>query len=257
MPTAQLPRPTKSGTDPVLAGAIERAREAAVEEASEHVGDHLGFVLEDTRLGTHYFECTNPGYRGWHWAVTITRIPRSRTATVCESALLPGPDSLIAPDWVPWAQRLSPEDVGPADRLPYRPEDPRLEAGYVPSGDVATDHVAITELALDRNRVATRGALDEAAQRWYSGGQGPDSSGSRAAKADCRSCGFLVPLSGHLGTVFGVCVNEWSPDDGKVVAFNHGCGAHSETDIIEPSSDWVQSAPVLDETELEVLEPDQ
>lgn len=255
--STELPRPTKSGKDAVLAGAIERAREAAVEEGGEFVGEHLGFVLEDTRLGTHYFECTNPGYRGWYWIVTVTRIPRSRTATICESGLLPGASALLAEEWVPWADRLDPEDVRPTDRLPYSSDDSRLEPGFTPTGDVATDHVAIVELALDRNRVATREALNAAADRWYSSDQGPKSSGARGADADCRTCGFLVPLSGHLGTLFGVCVNEWSADDGKVVAFNHGCGAHSETDVSDQPSEWAQSDPVLDETELEVLDHDQ
>lgn len=255
-PTAQLPSPTKSGKDAVLAGAIERAREAAIAEGGDDVGAHLGFVLEDTRLGTHYFECTNPGYRGWRWAITLTRIPRSRTATVCESALLPGPESLLAQEWVPWSERLAPDDVRPTDRLPYDGEDDRLEPGYQPTGEVATDHVAIVELALDRARVPTRHALDEAAERWYDSDRGPGSAGSRAAGADCRTCGFLVPLSGHLGTMFGVCVNEWSPDDGKVVSFDHGCGAHSQTDVADQDGDWVQSDPVLDETALEII-PDQ
>lgn len=254
--STQLPRPTKSGQDPALAGAVDRAREAAIEQGGDDVGEYLGFVLEDTRLGTHYFECTNPGYVGWMWAVTVARIPRSRNATVCESALLPGPDALLAKEWVPWADRLSPDDVRPTDRLPYRGDDPRLEPGYTPSGEVATDHVAIVELALNRNRVATRETQDAAAKRWYASNQGPGSSGSKAAGADCQTCGFLVPLSGRLGNLFGVCINEWSPDDGKVVAFDHGCGAHSETDVTHATSEWVQSDPVLDETELEVVDPD-
>jgi len=253
--TVELPRPTKSGKDAALAGAVERAREAAVEEGGEFVGAHLGFVLEDTRLGTHYFECTNPGYRGWYWGVTVTRIPRSRTATICESALVPGPDALLAQEWVPWAERLAPEDVKATDRLPFRRDDARLEPGYTPTGDVAEDHVAIVELALDRKRVATRATLDAAAERWYEGEAGPDTPGAKAAGADCRTCGFLVPLSGHLGTLFGVCVNEWSPDDGKAVAFDHGCGAHSETDVTDQPREWDQSEPVLDETQLEVVDP--
>ncbi len=255
--SAQLPRPTKSGKDPVLAGALERAREAAIEEGGEFVGEHLGFVLDDTRLGTHYFECTNPGYRGWFWTVTVTRIPRSRTATVCESGLLPGPSALLAQEWVPWADRLSPEDVSPTDRLPYSSADSRLEPGFTPTGEAATDHVAIVELGLDRERVATRETLDAAAERWYQGDHGPDATGARAADADCRTCAFLLPLSGHLGNLFGVCVNEWSPSDGKVVAFDYGCGAHSETDVVDQPSEWIQSEPVLDETELEVLERDK
>lgn len=253
-PSTQLPRPKKSGKDAVLAGAIERAREAAIEEGGTFVGEHLGFVLEDTRLGTHYFECTNPGYFGWFWAVTVTRIPRSRTATICESGLVPGASALLAVEWVPWADRLAPEDVRPTDRLPYDGDDSRLEPGISEPERAATDHEAVLELALDRERVATRETIDDAADRWYASDRGPKSAGSRAAGADCRTCGFLVPIAGHLGNLFGVCVNEWSPDDGKVVAFDHGCGAHSETDVADQPSEWVQSDPVLDETELEVVD---
>ena len=32
-------------------------------------------------------------------------------ATICEVGLLPGDDALIAPDWVPWADRVRPEDL--------------------------------------------------------------------------------------------------------------------------------------------------
>ena len=46
--------------------------------------------------------------------------------------------------------------------------------------------------------------------------------------------------------MFGVCANDWSPDDGRVVSRDHGCGAHSETDVVvEPEP---LPAPVLDET---------
>ncbi len=256
-PSTELPEPGKSGKDAVLEGALDLAREAAIEEGGDFVGDHLGFVLEDTRLGTHYFACLNPGYRGWFWAVTMTRIPRSRTATICESGLVPGASALLAKEWVPWADRLAPGDVRPTDRLPYQADDSRLEPGISAEDGVATDFDAIVELALDRERVATRATLDEAAERWYASDRGPKSAGARAAGADCRTCGFLVPLSGHLGTLFGVCVNEWSNDDGKVVSFDHGCGAHSETDVESQPREWVQSEPVLDGTELEVVDPRQ
>jgi len=39
-----------------------------------------------------------------------------------------------------------------------------------------------------------------------------------------------MPMAGSLRTQFGVCANEWSPFDGRVVALDNGCGAHSETD---------------------------
>src|SRR5699024_11921708 len=68
-----------------------------------------------------------------------------------------------------------------------------------------------------------------AATRWYEGSRGPDTGGSRAADASCASCGFVVPLAGSLGQLFGVCANEWAPDDGKVVSLDHGCGDRKST----------------------------
>jgi len=85
------------------------------------------------------------------------------------------------------------------------------------------------EIGLGRSRVLSLDGRDSAAQRWYDGSQGPDSEHAQAAPAPCRTCGFLVPIAGPLSTVFGVCANESAPDDGRVVAFDHGCGAHSET----------------------------
>ena len=51
---------------------------------------------------------------------------------------------------------------------------------------------------------------------------------ARATKRVCRDCGFMIPLAGALGAMFGVCCNELSAD-GRVVDFEYGCGAHSDT----------------------------
>ena len=77
-------------------------------------------------------------------------------------------------------------------------------------------------------RVLSAAGRDEAAVRWYAGEQGPKSALASAAPAHCMTCGFMIRLSGPLGRVFGVCANEYAPDDGKVVSVDHGCGAHSE-----------------------------
>ena len=50
---------------------------------------------------------------------------------------------------------------------------------------------------------------------------------AQQAPDSCDSCGFLISLAGPLSDTFGVCGNGMANDDGKVVAFTHGCGAHS------------------------------
>lgn len=251
---ARTPRiSSRARKDAVLLGAVDLARDAAQELAASpsDVGEHLGAVAEGERLMSHRFAATMKGYRGWHWTVTLARVPRGRTATVCEVELLPGDDALLAPAWLPWSERLRPGDVGPGDTLPFRPDDPRLEPGWTPTGDEELDSVAIDELALARERVLSPQGRDEAAERWYRGSRGPTSRGAVASKSECATCGFLVPLAGPLGQLFAVCANEWSPDDGKVVSLDHGCGAHSETDVEQPASEWPADAPLIDEVGIE------
>ncbi|QAY63625.1 DUF3027 domain-containing protein [Xylanimonas allomyrinae] len=247
-------RPAK---EVVLVGAVELARAAAVEvaESASDVGEHLGAVVDGERLVSHRFTAAMKGYHGWSWVVTLARVPRGRNATVCEVELLPGDEALLAPEWLPWAERLRPGDIGPGDVLPFRPDDPRLEPGYTPTGDPEVDAVAIEELALARQRVLSPFGREETAQRWYRGSRGPTSATAVASAAECLSCGYLVPLSGSLGQLFGVCANAWSPDDGKVVSLDHGCGAHSETDVEPGPSDWPAADPLIDETTLELVPP--
>ncbi|GII97648.1 Protein of unknown function (DUF3027) [Sediminihabitans luteus] len=243
----------RAARDAVLTGAVDLARataEAAAESAAD-VGEHLGTTAQAERLMSHHFACTMRGYRGWHWTVTLARVPRGKVATVCEVELLPGDDALLAPEWLPWSERLRPGDVGAGDVLPFKADDPRLVPGFTPTGDPEVDEVAIDELALARARVLSEDGRAAAAQRWMDGARGPGTPGSVASAQGCTTCGFLVPLQGALGQLFGVCTNEWSPDDGKVVALAHGCGAHSETDVDPHPSDWPAPAPIIDETAIE------
>jgi hypothetical protein len=240
--------------DAVCAAAVDLARAAAEELADAGtVGDHLGLLAEGERLVVHSFACLSRGYRGWRWAVSVARAPRSRQATVCEVVLLPGTDALLPPAWVPWSQRLAPGDVGVGDELPYREDDPYLEPGYAAArdeDDEEQDRVALWELGLGRTRVLAREGRDAAAERWYRGSHGPTADIALHAAASCSSCAYLVHLSGALRQVFGVCANEWSPSDGRVVSLDHGCGAHSETDAAVPEPEPLPE-PILDETGVE------
>ena len=237
-PAEEGPAPARSRreravtADRALVAAVDQAHAAAIEVAEENgVGDHLGVTAEGDRVLTHLFDCTSAGYRGWRWAVTVARAPRSRHVTVSEVHLLPGPESVVAPTWVPWAERIAPGDVAPGTVLPKRVDDPLLEQGFEATGDEDVDQLAIFELGLGRPRVLSRLGREVAAQRWYDGTHGPRDPHAEQAPAPCRTCGYFVPMAGALRQVFGVCANEWSPSDGSVVSLDHGCGAHSEVDV--------------------------
>ncbi|MDQ1287538.1 MAG: hypothetical protein QG622_1103 [Actinomycetota bacterium] len=240
--TRPLPEP-----DTICAAAVALALSAAEEIADPGtVGVHLSAAADGDKVVTHFFACEAKGYRGWRWAVTLSRVPRARTATVSEVVLLPGPDAVLAPAWVPWSDRIAPGDLGANDALPFRADDPLLEPGYTVTGEDA-DELAVWELGLGRARVLSPEGRDAAASRWYFGDRGPTADEAVNAGAACSSCGYFVPVTGALRQVFGVCANEWSPSDGRVVSVDHGCGAHSETDVerVDPQP---LPEPILDET---------
>jgi len=250
--------------DQVCADAVDVARQSLVEEAGVSpgaIGDHLGVEPVSDRVVTHYFDSADQAYLGWRWAVTVARAPRSKTVTVDESVLLPGPGALLAPAWVPWQDRLLPGDVGIGDLLPASPDDERLVPFVTLDGDEAfvdwfaprtdAENAAAgptepSELpSPGRSRVLSAYGRDDTAERWYDGDHGPSAPLSQAAPGRCVSCGFFIPLSGGLGRVFGACGNAYAPDDGRVVSADHGCGAHSEamlTGSVTPAN-----VPVIDE----------
>ncbi|MBR7675806.1 DUF3027 domain-containing protein, partial [Streptomyces daliensis] len=280
--------------DRLCAEAVDLAREAVEETAgSGSVGPHIEAVADADRVVTHLFECLDPAYRGWRWAATVARASRAKVVTLDETVLLPGPDSLLAPEWVPWSERLRPGDLGPGDLLPTEAEDLRLEPGFSgeeepppnsalseearhraelaeraalrdgaeadgvedlevwpgspngasPDADASGEAEAVgapargsiaavaEELGMPRPRVLSRYGLHAAADRWEES-YGPKTAMAQAAPANCVSCGFLVPLSGSLRQAFGVCANEFSPADGRVVSLAFGCGGHSEAAVM-------------------------
>ncbi len=238
--------------DATLRGAVDLAREAAlVVGEGGAVGEHLGMEMVEERLATHYFACTAPAYRGWRWAVSVARVARSKTVTVCEADLVPGEGAMLSPEWLPYAARLAPGDLGPGDVTPFVEADPLLEAGFEATGDEDVDAVALWELGLGRPRVLSAEGREAAAQRWYDGDNGPTAPVAVKAPMPCSSCGFFVPMAGALRSVFGVCANAWSPSDGRVVSLDHGCGAHSEVDVEAPAPERVP-APILDDDALDL-----
>ncbi len=230
--------PSLDPNDPLLrqlTDAVAVARLAAEEDAGEgDVGEHVGVEIEDAAAVTHLFDANTPGYRGWRWAVTVAGAGLDTPVTVSEVVLLPGPDALVAPEWVPWQQRVQAGDLGVGDLMPTAPDDPRLVPGYIQSDDPAVEAVA-TEVGLGRNRVMSRGARLDAAARWKGGEFGPRSDMARGAPGHCGTCGFYLPLAGSMAAAFGVCGNEIAPADGHLVHVEYGCGAHSEAEVEQVS----------------------
>ncbi|ANY10064.1 hypothetical protein AFB00_14125 [Pseudonocardia sp. HH130630-07] len=243
--------------------AVDLARAAAVDESAGELGDraasaavgvHLGASAEDDGSVTHSFAAELPGYRGWRWAVTVASAGSDEPVTVSESVLLPGDTALVAPQWLPWDQRVRPEDLRPGDLLPSSPDDLRLVPGYTGSGDPDVDALA-REVGLGRERVLSPQGRAAAAERWLDGEHGPDAELARAAPASCGTCGFRVPLAGALRGAFGVCANSSSPADAWVVAVGFGCGAHSSVAETAGSPVHVSALVYDDGVDLEPVGP--
>ncbi|MCD2098330.1 DUF3027 domain-containing protein [Rhodococcus rhodochrous] len=234
----------------VLADAVDLARAALDELRDGGVGAYLGVTREDECSATHRFASELPGYRGWQWAVVVAAAPDSDRVTVSELVLLPGPDALVAPEWVPWSERIRPGDLGPGDLLAPAPDDVRLVPGYMQSGDPEVDETAL-EIGLGRKQVMSLEGRLEAAQRWFDGEYGPGSEMAKAAPSSCRLCGFYLPLAGSLRAAFGVCGNEFAAD-GHVVHAEYGCGAHSDTSL--PTGAGSPLYEAFDDSAVEVVE---
>jgi hypothetical protein len=214
---------------------LELARSAAIADAGnpELVGADVSVEIDDDgRVETYLFEAHLAGYRGWRWCVTIAKVDKKSEPTICDVVVLPGPDALLAPEWVAYRDRIQPGDVGVGDIVPSSLDDTRL----VPSvhsliADEDLDAMQVFDLGLVRARVMSIEGRDQASKRWYESDRGPQSPIAQAAPKPCSSCAFFVPISGSLRASFGVCANAISPEDARVVSVDHGCGAHSEATL--------------------------
>ncbi|MBT1176619.1 DUF3027 domain-containing protein [Bifidobacterium callimiconis] len=278
-----------------------------VADDDSQVGDFLGVQELEDSVSDFRFAAHIPGYEGWQWSVMLYHDEERGLWTVSESSLIPGEDSLMPPQWIPWKDRLLPSDLAVTDALGTEPDDPRLEDGFdadaektadedgkadaptvsaaeqgdsaetsepessddaaaAETNDVEDETVShdepiaskirvANEFELSRRRVLTPLGRAQAAERWYSGPHGPKSLSTKTADGlACQTCGFFIPLQGELNLMFGVCANKWSPDDGRVVSRDHGCGEHSEIEPPEPSSLWIQSKPAYDDMHIDIVE---
>jgi hypothetical protein len=306
-----------------LSGPQELAKSVALDVASEpdEVGEFVVAHDDGDNITDFRFASRVRGYENWQWSVTLFHDEELDSWTVDESSLIPAEGALLPPQWIPWKDRLLPEDLSVTDSLGTEADDPRIEQGMpenvlesaerqiregaglesadsqsptdgvadagsaadageavraedasasatVPSSILADDKATSEEFSrnaedladaavafhLTRSHVMTAEGRAETAKRWYAGQHGPKSLSTKTADGlTCEECGFLIPLQGELGRMFAVCANKWSPDDGKVVSLDHGCGEHSEIEAAEASPLWVQSEPAYDDVHVDIV----
>ena len=225
----------------IAMNASDEARAAIVESVpSEHVGAVIDVVAVDSddanvAVALHTFEAKSPAYPGWYWAVAVIAIEGQEYCTVSEVNLLPGAQALVPSEWTPWSDRVQAGDLDVGDLLPTTDDDERLTAGFTGLDELAEDleplHPVQWEMGLGREQILSALGLERAVARWFAGETGPRAAMAKAAPANCGSCGFLTPIGGSLGQVFGICANEFGAADGQVVATTFGCGAHSSVRV--------------------------
>ncbi|MDJ0377060.1 DUF3027 domain-containing protein [Cryobacterium sp. PH31-L1] len=112
LPTAAEPT---QPTDATLLAAVELARTALLEITTDDtIGEVIGHIDEGDLVVSLLFDCLMTGYPGWRWTVSLARVDESSEPKVLETELTPGDDSLLAPEWVPWSDRLV-DDEGDDD----------------------------------------------------------------------------------------------------------------------------------------------
>ncbi|MFI7482790.1 DUF3027 domain-containing protein [Kocuria sp. M1R5S2] len=189
-PPARAPRRRRAPKqDPLLVADVGTAR-AGVEEIADpaEIGSGHRVVVEEDRLVVHLFECTRPGYRGWNWFASLARAPRSRAVTVCEVGLLPGDEALLAPEWVPWSERVSAEERAEEKAQEEDAAGEGAEDAADPAGDEAGERA---EDRADGAGDGAEGTGNTSAGRTESAAEGHDADApdASAPAADARPDG--------------------------------------------------------------------
>jgi hypothetical protein len=73
---------------------------------ADTVGANAGSIDEGDGVVSVHFATTLSGYPGWHWTVSIAHVD-GLAPSVLETELTPGDGALLAPDWIPWVDRLA------------------------------------------------------------------------------------------------------------------------------------------------------
>ncbi|MFO7689382.1 MAG: DUF3027 domain-containing protein [Cryobacterium sp.] len=100
--------PAEPVADAVLLAAVDLARTALLEiTPADTIGEPIGHRVEGEGVVSLYFACSLTGYPGWRWTVSLARADADALPSVLETELTPGEGALLAPEWVPWSERLA------------------------------------------------------------------------------------------------------------------------------------------------------
>lgn len=116
----------------------EFARKAALESAPANtLGQFIELIEEEPSVYTFLFETKQKGYVGWRWSVTV--FEGADGPTVSEVLLMPGEDSLVAPNWIPWSERLADWKALQAELERQAAEEAELAAEGAEDEDASDD----------------------------------------------------------------------------------------------------------------------
>ena len=102
------------------------------------IGAPAGEITEGDGVVSVQFDSLLPGYPGWKWTVSIATL-EGEAPSVLETEMIPAEGALLAPDWVPWSDRL-------AD---YKAAQSELEAASTEDSDDSEDDDGDDDLGSD------------------------------------------------------------------------------------------------------------
>lgn len=98
--------------EPGAASTLDDPYEALTRDAlleitpAATVGALSSRVDEGDGVVSLQFLSTMPGYPDWRWTVSVAEV-EGEAPTVLEVELMPGTGAVLAPDWIPWSDRLA------------------------------------------------------------------------------------------------------------------------------------------------------
>lgn len=103
-----VPEPAPTAREMLLG---ENARSVALEALGEitqpeDIGEAVGYRIDQQDVVSLFFASALPGYPHWVWVATLTTLD-GEELSVLEVQLQPTEEALLAPEWVPWADRLA------------------------------------------------------------------------------------------------------------------------------------------------------